>query len=114
MRLFTHLPQWLRLVLMRGFFLNNPQRSKNTMGTVMITTVGMVGHTRGWIIPFSMHPLCLAIGSLNEQPSVYKGEIQKREILHLTVLIDHDVIDGVPAARFVDDLVKKLELGVGL
>jgi len=114
MRLFTHLPQWLRLFLMRGFFLNNPQRSKNTMGTVMITTVGMVGHTRGWIIPFSMHPLCLAIGSLNEQPSVYKGEIQKREILHLTVLIDHDVIDGVPAARFVDDLVKKLELGVGL
>ena len=114
MRLFTHVPQWLRLVLMRGFFLNNPQRSKNTMGTVMITTVGMVGHTRGWIIPFSMHPLCLAIGSLNEQPSVYKGEIQKREILHLTVLIDHDVIDGVPAARFVDDLVKKLELGFGL
>lgn len=114
MRLFTNLPQWLRLVLMRALFLNNPQRSKNTMGTVMITTVGMVGHTTGWIIPFSMHPLCLAIGSLNEQPSIYKGEIQKREILHLTVLIDHDVIDGMPAARFVDDLVKKMELGYGL
>jgi pyruvate/2-oxoglutarate dehydrogenase complex dihydrolipoamide acyltransferase (E2) component len=30
------------------------------------------------------------------------------------VLIDHDVIDGVPAARFVDDLVKKLQAGFGL
>jgi pyruvate/2-oxoglutarate dehydrogenase complex dihydrolipoamide acyltransferase (E2) component len=51
---------------------------------------------------------------LNEQPVVYRGEIQKGEILHLTVLIDHDVIDGIPAARFVDDLVRKLEKGFGL
>ena len=109
MKLFVSFPQWLRLVLMRVFLFNNPQRLKNTMGTVMITTVGMVGHTKGWIIPFSMHPLCLAFGSLNEQPAVYHGEI-----LHLTVLNDHDAIDGVPAARFVDDLVKKLEKGFGL
>lgn len=114
MRLFVKLPQWLRLILMRMFVLNNPQRVKNMMGTVMLTTAGMVGHTRGWIIPFSMHPLCLALGSLNEQAAVYRGEIQKREILHLTLLIDHDAIDGVPAARFVDDLVKKLQSGFGL
>ena len=114
MRLFVKLPQWLRLILMRVLVLNHPQRVKDMMGTVMITTAGMVGHTRGWIMPFGMHPLCFAFGSLNEQAAVYKGEIQKREILHLTVLIDHDVIDGVPAARFVDDLVKKLQAGFGL
>ena len=114
MRLFVRLPQWLRLVLMRLLVLNHPRRVKAMMGTVMVTTAGMVGHTRGWIVPFGMHPLCLAFGSLNEQAAVYKGEIQKREILHLTVLIDHDVIDGVPAARFVDDLVKKLQAGIGL
>jgi pyruvate/2-oxoglutarate dehydrogenase complex dihydrolipoamide acyltransferase (E2) component len=114
MKFFVKLPGWLRLFLMRVLVLNHPQRVKDMMGTVMITTAGMVGHTRGWIMPFSMHPLCLAFGSLNEQATVYKGEIQKREILHLTVLIDHDVIDGVPAARFVDDLVKKLQAGFGL
>jgi pyruvate/2-oxoglutarate dehydrogenase complex dihydrolipoamide acyltransferase (E2) component len=114
MRLFVRLPQWLRLILMRLLVLNHPQRVKDMMGNVMITTAGMIGHTRGWIMPFGMHPLCLALGSLNEQAAVYKGEIQKREILHLTVLIDHDVIDGVPAARFVDDLVKKMQAGFGL
>jgi hypothetical protein len=114
MRFFVRLPQWLRLFLMRRLVLNHPQRVKDMMGTVMVTTAGMVGHTRGWIMPFSMHPLCLALGSLNEQAAVYRGEIQKREILHLTVLIDHDAIDGVPAARFVDDLVKKLQAGFGL
>jgi len=114
MKLFVHLPQWLRVALMRVVFFNNPQRLKNSMGTVMITTVGLAGHTKGWIIPFSMHPLCLALGSINEQPSVYRGEIQKRQMLHLAVLIDHDVIDGVPAARFVEELVRKLETGFGL
>jgi pyruvate/2-oxoglutarate dehydrogenase complex dihydrolipoamide acyltransferase (E2) component len=114
MKLFVRFPQWLRLILMRWLVLNHPQRVKEMMGTVMITTAGMIGHTRGWIMPFGMHPLCLAFGSLNEQAAVYRGEIQKREILHLTVLIDHDVIDGVPAARFVDDLVKKLQSGFGL
>jgi pyruvate/2-oxoglutarate dehydrogenase complex dihydrolipoamide acyltransferase (E2) component len=114
LKLFVRLPAWLRLFLMRVFVFNNPRRTKEMMGTVMVTTVGMVGHTRGWMIPFSMHPLCLAFGSLNEQPAVHRGEIQKREILHLTALIDHDVIDGMPSARFVDDLVKKLEMGWGL
>ena len=49
-----------------------------------------------------------------QQAAVYRGEIQKREMLHLPVLIDQDVIDGVPAAQFVDDLVKKLQTGFGL
>jgi hypothetical protein len=42
-----------------------------------------------------MHPLCLVLGSLNEQSFGYEGEIQKREgILHLAARVDHEVIDG--------------------
>ncbi len=114
MKVFVALPQWLRLALMRTFIFNDPYRVKSMMGTVMITTVGMAGHARGWIVPFSMHPVCLAFGSLNEQPAIRDGVIQKREMLHLTALIDHDVVDGVPAARFMDDLVKRMEAGCGL
>ena len=43
-----------------------------------------------------------------------RGEIHQRTILHVTVLIDHDVVDGVPAARFVGDLVRRMEAGEGL
>ncbi len=114
LKMYTALPQWLRLVLFRTFILSNPRRLKTTMGTVMITTVGMVGHSHGWIIPSTMHNLCLALGSLNEQPRVHRGVIAKRFILHLTVLIDHDAVDGMPAARFIDDLVVKMEAGYGL
>ena len=61
-----------------------------------------------------MHPVLIAIGSLNKQAAVYNGEVQKRDILHLTIAVDHDIVDGIPAARFCDDLVKRLESGFGL
>jgi pyruvate/2-oxoglutarate dehydrogenase complex dihydrolipoamide acyltransferase (E2) component len=51
---------------------------------------------------------------MNEQPAIHDGTIQNREILHITVLIDHDVVDGVPAARFVEGLAKQMECGHGL
>jgi pyruvate/2-oxoglutarate dehydrogenase complex dihydrolipoamide acyltransferase (E2) component len=114
MNLFTRLPQGLRIWAMKAFVLNKPSQMKASMGNVMITTVGLVGHTHGWILPFSMHPLCLAFGSINEKALVKKGEIVKGQVLHLAVLIDHDVIDGVPAGVFVDDLVRKLEKAHGL
>ena len=114
MKLFTKLPQRIRLMLMRKFVFSKPQRQKDMMGTVMVTTAGMAGHARGWIMPYSIHPLGLAFGSLSEKPAAFRGEVRIRQILHLTVSVDHDVIDGVPAAKFVDDLVCMMEKGHGL
>ncbi len=37
-----------------------------------------------------------------------------REILNLTVLFDHDVVDGAPATRFTHRLVELIESGFGL
>jgi pyruvate/2-oxoglutarate dehydrogenase complex dihydrolipoamide acyltransferase (E2) component len=114
LKLATALPQWLRLWVMRRFFLGNPERMQTMMGTVMITSLGTVGRYTGWIIPTSMHPLSIGIGTLNKNPAVHEGEIQKRDILHLTIGIDHDVIDGMPAFKFVDELVSRLQAGDGL
>jgi pyruvate/2-oxoglutarate dehydrogenase complex dihydrolipoamide acyltransferase (E2) component len=108
------MPQWLRLFIMRTFILNNPARMQKMMGTVMVSSLGTVGRISGWIIPTSMHPLSIGIGTLNKKPAIYEGTIQKRDILHLTIAFDHDVIDGVPALKFVDELVSRLETGSGL
>ena len=40
--------------------------------------------------------------------------IEPREILNLTVMLDHDVIDGAPATRFIHRLVDLIESGSGL
>lgn len=107
-------PQWLRLFVMRHFYLRNPQRMQNTMGTVMVTSLGTVGQIPGYIIPTSIHPLSIGIGSLTRKPVVVQGKCQPRQILHLTVGFDHDVIDGMPARNFIADLVNRLSQGYAL
>ena len=37
--------------------------------------------------------------------------VQVREILNLTVAFNHDAIDGVPARKFMQDLVSQIEKG---
>jgi hypothetical protein len=111
MRLFYTLPQWMRLFLIKRI-LRNPHRSKAMMGTAIITSVGTAGHQSGWIIPKAMHNLCFALGPIVKKPWAAANRIEIRDILHLTVLVDHDVVDGVPAARFIARLLAHIQKGV--
>jgi hypothetical protein len=110
MRLYYKLPQCIRVFLMNRI-LKNPYRTKELMGTAVITTVGTAGHISGWIIPKAMHNLCFALGPIAKKPWVVENRIEIRDILHLTVLIDHDVVDGIPAARFVASLLNRIQRG---
>jgi len=114
MKLALSMPSFLRLFIMRAFILNHPQRMQNLMGTVIVTSLGTVGGMSGWIMPTSMHPLSIGIGTLNKKPAIFQGSIQKRDILHLTIAFDHNIIDGMPARAFVNELLSKLETGSGL
>jgi pyruvate/2-oxoglutarate dehydrogenase complex dihydrolipoamide acyltransferase (E2) component len=84
-------------------------------GTVGITAVGMFGKGHsGWGLYPTRHSLDLVVGSIAWKPAVVEGRIEPREILHLTVVFNHDVIDGAPAARFTRRLVELIESGSGL
>lgn len=84
-------------------------------GTVGITAVGMFGEGHsGWGIFPVTQVLGLIVGSIAWKPAVIQGQITPREILHLTLSFDHDVIDGAPAARFTHRLVELIESGYGL
>lgn len=110
-RLGLIMPQWLRVFVLRTFILANPQRMQAIMGTVMVTSLGTLGRQSAWILPTSIHPLSVGIGTLTKKPTLVQGQIIPRQILHLTITLDHDVIDGMPARRFVDDLVTRLTRG---
>jgi pyruvate/2-oxoglutarate dehydrogenase complex dihydrolipoamide acyltransferase (E2) component len=56
----------------------------------------------------------LVVGAIARKPAVVGDRIEAREILHLTVGFDHDVVDGAPAARFVQRLTELIESGYGL
>ncbi len=111
MQLYYALPQMLRLAVWKMLF-RDPVRAKRLSGTVLVTTVGSTGVLDGWMLPTrSMHNLFIALGPIAKKPRVVGGEIVARDIMHLTVGFNHDVVDGVPARRFLDDLVRHVEKG---
>lgn len=91
----------------------NPHRFKQAAGTVIVTAVGMFGDGGGWGITFlPLHTLGLLVGGITQRPGVYDGMIMIREYLSLTLSIDHDVVDGAPAARFAATLREIIQSAV--
>lgn len=62
----------------------------------------------------SIHPISFAFGSVIKKPGLDGEQIMIREYLPVTILIDHDVVDGSPAARFASRLTELVEAGHGL
>jgi pyruvate/2-oxoglutarate dehydrogenase complex dihydrolipoamide acyltransferase (E2) component len=122
------MPAWLRSALLLPWPLarlflalaklagrNDPTIGVAESGTVFITAVGMFGKGHsGWGITTTPHSLSLVAGGTAWKPAVVEGRIEPREMLSLTVMLDHDVVDGAPAARFVRRLVELIESAAGL
>jgi pyruvate dehydrogenase E2 component (dihydrolipoamide acetyltransferase) len=53
----------------------------------------------------------LGVGRIVEKPAVYRGEIVKRSMLTLSLTFDHRVIDGAPAAAFLQTVVNIFNYG---
>jgi hypothetical protein len=113
-RVFFYLPKFLRGLLVWNRLTRDPFFAKRSMGTVALTSLGSPGTTGGWGIPVGIHPLVIALGNTARKPGVVGDRIEIREYLSLTVLFDHDVIDGAPMSRFVRRLQELLEAGHGL
>ena len=92
----------------------SPRVQKKYGGTVGLTSVGMFGKGAGWAIALPYHTLDVALGSIAEKPGVVDGQIAIREYLCMTLSFNHDMIDGAPAARFVQRLKELIEIGYGL
>ncbi|MHB8926173.1 MAG: 2-oxo acid dehydrogenase subunit E2 [Bacillota bacterium] len=116
MNMFFSLPKGLRNLLAWRRLRRNPFLVKRLMGTVMVTAVGMFAGTGGsaWVIPAGIHPLILAVGGIARKPTLVADSVRAGEFLSLTVLFDHEVIDGGPASRCLARFRQLLESGFGL
>ncbi len=108
--LYYYLPGFIRRMVWR-FLLNHPTLAINKMGNVVLTSIGMMGKINGWFIQTSVHPISFGISTITKKPKVIKGKIIPRDLLNMTVLMDHDVVDGAPMARFISRLSKRIEKG---
>lgn len=107
------LPGFVRAALLSAVH-RLPHRQRALAGTVGVTAVGMFGAGGGWGIAFQLHTLCVVIGGITRRPIRFQGRLVEREWLQLTVSVDHDIVDGAPAARFVARLRTLLMSGDGI
>ena len=105
---FVLLPAFIRRFFL-GILFKNPKLLKEMNGTVSLTAVGMFGTGGGWGIPVSNHTLQITLGGISEKPALLSGQIENREYLCVTISIDHDIVDGAPAARFIQRLKELVE-----
>ena len=110
---FARLPSFVRDIFY-WFVFRNPQWLKKSFCTVGVTAVGMFAKGSGWAVPFNVHTLDVALGGIAEKPGVIDGRIEIREYLCLTLMFDHDMVDGAPATRFAGRFKELLENAYGL
>ena len=113
-RLGLIMPGFVRRFVFR-LWMKNPYWLKRNGGTVVVSPIGMFGRGGGWGVGvLTMHTLGLFIGGIAEKPGVVNASIEIREYLDLTISMDHDIVDGAPAARFARTLIELIENAEGL
>ncbi len=85
-------------------------RLRRRVGTVSLTAVGMFGGGAGFgIAAPTLSTLGIVVGGISAQARVLGEVVAVRDIMNLTITVDHRIVDGAPAARFVADLRHLLE-----
>jgi len=110
---YSAIPCFLRHSFFRVIY-GVPQLLKKYIGTVMVTSVGMFGTGAGWGIGPVGYALTVTVGGIVSRPCVKNGQLENREHLCLTITFDHVVVDGAPAARFIQQFKELVESGSGL
>lgn len=113
LRRYAAIPRFLRHAFFRVIYAR-PQLLKRYAGTVMVTSVGMFGTGGGWGIGPSGHTLVVTVGGIVARPCLVNGRLENREHLCLTLTFDHAVVDGAPAARFIQQFKELIEDASGL
>jgi pyruvate dehydrogenase E2 component (dihydrolipoamide acetyltransferase) len=80
-----------------------------TGGNFTITNLGMFGVDM--FTPIINLPECaiLGVGRIRPEPVAVGNEVQVRQVMWLSLTFDHRLVDGAPAARFLQGLVRYIE-----
>jgi pyruvate/2-oxoglutarate dehydrogenase complex dihydrolipoamide acyltransferase (E2) component len=80
-------------------------------GKVAVTAVGMFTNEPIWFIPHGTATVLLTVGSIIKKQLCIDGKNEEREFLCLTGSFDHSIVDGAPAARFMNQLTETIKSG---
>lgn len=104
-RLLSGVPRPVRVGALRVAS-RSAKRVKIWSGTTFATSLAKFGASGGFVVPFASGPVAVsfALGGLSREAVCVEGRHEHRDSLAVTVIVNHDLVDGAPAARFVRDL----------
>jgi len=110
---FFLLPRFLRKAV--WFVIRrNPYWFKDVAGTAAVTSMGMYTAGAAVGIPITPMTLTLTIGTIEKKPALHDGQLMERDMVHLVLSVDHDIVDGAPLMRFAERLKQLLRDGTAL
>ena len=111
LKFYPFAPKFLRQIVIRRM-IKNPFYIKKQGGVIVVTSVSAFTTTSGWVMGFGgMLTMSIALGGKSLRQRFLDDKIVEEEFLQMTISIDHDIIDGAPAARFISTLVTNIESG---
>jgi hypothetical protein len=113
-RFFMNAPGWLRRLILRRV-MKDPVKKKQLNGTIGLTSVGMFLKEAGNPLAVTPNTISFQVGGTDWRPRFNeKGELENREFLSACFAVDHTIIDGGPAARFISTFRQMFVRGHGI
>jgi pyruvate dehydrogenase E2 component (dihydrolipoamide acetyltransferase) len=88
---------------------NRLSKEELSGGTFTITNLGMFGVEIFTPIINPPEAAILGVGKISEKPVIVNKEIVVRPMMYLSLSYDHRVLDGAPAAQFLQKVIQYLE-----
>ena len=93
----------------------NPFLFKKYCGTAAVSSLSIDMGTRAWWgIPISASPVCIMPSGFYKKVVMEEGIPVEKKFMSMTASLNHDIIDGGPAKRFINDFIRKFESAYGL
>jgi pyruvate dehydrogenase E2 component (dihydrolipoamide acetyltransferase) len=83
-------------------------------GTFTVSNLGMYDVEEFTAVINPPESAILAVGTIVPTPVVREGQVVARDIMKVTLSVDHRALDGAIAARFLQELKRLLENPMGI
>lgn len=83
------------------YWMKQPIHRKQHFGTAYFSAIGTFGPSKDWGIPIPMQSIGLFLGSIHQKESTLNDHGSNTEILHFTISVDHNIVDGGELGRFL-------------
>ena len=78
-------------------------------GTFTVTSIGSIGGLFSYPVIHPPEAAILGLHKIVRRPVVRGGEIVERDMMYLSLSLDHRLIDGGTATRFMNDVILQIE-----